>query len=90
LDDTDRRILNELNLAPRMAFREIGRRIGMSEAQVGYRVKALARNGVARTIAIVNPMSLGAPTMAWLGLRVASGNRIVDVAATLARDPGVT
>ena len=59
LDDTDIAIIEELYATPRMAFREIARRIDVSEATVRSRVRRLEETGLLRFTAFVDPKGIG-------------------------------
>lgn len=55
LDDLDRAIIGELEHDGRMAFREIARTIGTSEATVRQRFKRLQEHGIVRILAFADP-----------------------------------
>lgn len=59
LDETDHAIAEELYVAPRMAFREIARRVGVSEATVRTRIRRLEDSGVLRFTAFIDPKGFG-------------------------------
>lgn len=73
LDETDAAIIEELYTAPRMAFREIARRVDVSEATVRTRVRRLEESGVLRFTAFVDPSGFG---------RGVLGVALVDVEAS--------
>lgn len=60
LDDTDRRILKQLQRDARMSFKKIGEDVGVSEATVFVRVKKLQEKGVLKGFrAVVDPKMVG-------------------------------
>jgi|HubBroStandDraft_2_1064218.scaffolds.fasta_scaffold12844_4 Lrp/AsnC family transcriptional regulator for asnA, asnC and gidA len=59
LDQTDAAIVEQLYESPRMAFREIARRLGVSEATVRTRVRRLQDAQVLRFTAFVDPAGFG-------------------------------
>jgi len=60
LDDTDRKILMELQRDARRSFKKIGEDIGVSEATVFVRVKKLLEKGVLKGFkAVVDPKTVG-------------------------------
>lgn len=71
LDETDRAILRELQEDGRRAFREIARKVGLSERTVRARVRAMHDAGDLRILAFVDPAALGHSVLALVFLRVA-------------------
>ena len=70
LDDTDRRILRELQRDGRMSFKKIGDDIGVSEATVFVRVRKLQERGVLKGFrAVVNPTAVGKTLTAMVLVR---------------------
>lgn len=59
LDQTDAAIVEQLYESPRMAFREIARRLDISEATVRTRVRRLQDTQVLRFTAFVDPAGFG-------------------------------
>jgi Lrp/AsnC family transcriptional regulator, leucine-responsive regulatory protein len=60
LDDTDRRLLAELQADARLSLAELGRRVGLSSPAVAERVRRLTDEGVVRGFhADVDPRALG-------------------------------
>ncbi len=60
IDETDRRILKQLQRDGRMAFKKIGDDVGVSEATVFVRVKKLQEKGVLKGFrAVVDPKTVG-------------------------------
>lgn len=74
LDETNRRILTELEADPRQSMSALGRRIGMSAPAVTERVARLERTGVIRGYRLdIDPAALGHPIAAWVRVRPALG-----------------
>jgi Lrp/AsnC family transcriptional regulator for asnA, asnC and gidA len=83
LDELDRAILAELNVDGRMPFQHIARSFSVSESKVRQRVARMLESGAVRILAITNPSSLGFRTLAWLGINLAPGTRIGELADRL-------
>jgi len=70
LDETDRRILRELQRDGRISFKKIGDDIGVSEATVFVRVRKLQERGVLKGFrAVVNPRAVGKTLTAMVLVR---------------------
>ncbi len=70
LDDVDRKILRELQTEARGSFREIGKKVGVSEATVFVRVRKLQEKGVLKGfVAVVDPKAVGKPLTAIMLIR---------------------
>src|SRR5438034_2584546 len=84
VDDTDRRLLTELQDDARLSLAELGRRVGLSSPAVAERLKRLERDGViAGYRANVNPRALG--YMLGVAIRIRPGPRQIGLVADLAR-----
>ncbi len=60
VDETDRRILKQLQRDGRMSFKKIGEDVGVSEATVFVRVKKLQEKGALKGFrAVVDPKAVG-------------------------------
>jgi Lrp/AsnC family transcriptional regulator for asnA, asnC and gidA len=70
LDATDHAILAELEEDGRRSFREIARKIGVSERTVRARVRAMHDSRVLRVVAFVDPARFGPAVLALVFLRV--------------------
>lgn len=76
LDALDLKILAELQANGRMAFAELGRRIGLSTPAVTERVRRMEDTSVIeRYIAVVNPAKVGLPVRAFIKITV-PGDRL--------------
>jgi Lrp/AsnC family transcriptional regulator for asnA, asnC and gidA len=70
LDTVDRAILRELQEDGRRPFREIARKIGVSERTVRARARRMGDDGVLRIIAFADPVRLGHSVLALVLIRV--------------------
>ncbi|MDX6724382.1 MAG: Lrp/AsnC family transcriptional regulator, regulator for asnA, asnC and gidA [Solirubrobacteraceae bacterium] len=84
LDTVDRAILRELQEDGRRPFREIARKIGVSERTVRARARRMGDDGVLRIIAFADPVRLGHSVLALVLIRVdTSGHdRVVETVAS--------
>jgi Lrp/AsnC family transcriptional regulator for asnA, asnC and gidA len=88
LDDIDAAIIEELYAAPRIAFREIARRVDVSEATVRSRVRRLEEAGVLRFTAFVDPSGFGRGVLG-VALVDVEAARHAEVVAALSEWPEV-
>jgi Lrp/AsnC family leucine-responsive transcriptional regulator len=85
LDDTDRRLLIELQEDARLSLAELGRRVGLSPPAVAERVRRLTDEGVIRGFRTdVDPRALGYTLSAIVRIRPAPRQlaKVADVART--------
>jgi Lrp/AsnC family leucine-responsive transcriptional regulator len=83
LDESDRRILEELERDGRLTMAELGRRISLSPPAVAERVQRLERSGVITGYkAVIDPKAIGYPLAAVVRVRPASRqlHRIPEIA----------
>jgi len=72
IDDTDRRILTELQRDATIALDALGERVGLSRNACWRRVKALEASGVIRArVALLDPAKLGLGLTVFLQIRAA-------------------
>ena len=83
LDETDRQIVDLLRQDGRMPYREIARRLGVSEGMIRKRVQRLLNSSFIRIRAVGDPLKLGVPVLAAIQLVVRPG-KANEVAETLA------
>ncbi len=86
LDETDRKIIEELVNDGRVSFAELGRRVNLSPPTVAERVKRLERQGVITGYrAEIDPRALGYPLEAIVRVKPAPGQlaRVPELAATI-------
>ena len=69
LDDTDRAIIEHLQVDGRLPYTRLGAAVGLSEAAVRQRVQRLIDSGVMQVVAVTDPLSLGLGRMAMIGVR---------------------
>ena len=86
LDETDRQILQELNVDARRSHREIAQSLKISPTTVSNRVARLERDGVIRGyVPLLDDELLGWDMTATIGIRISKG-RLREVEERLARD----
>lgn len=77
LDATDLKIVEMLEKDGRMSFREIAKKLGISEGTVYNRIKRMQRDGVIKGFSVrSDPMKLGRDLVAVIGLRVLGGHLV--------------
>lgn len=69
LDDVAKRIIEQLQEDGRRSYAAIGKAVGLSEAAVRQRVQRLLDAGVMQIVAVTDPLQLGFPRQAMIGLR---------------------
>jgi Lrp/AsnC family leucine-responsive transcriptional regulator len=85
IDETNRRLLAELQEDARLSLAELGRRVGLSSPAVAERLQRLESSGVIRGYhADVDPVALGYPLT--VVIRIRPGPRQLPKLAELARD----
>ena len=77
IDDTSKRIIEQLQADGRRPYGEIGKAVGLSEAAVRQRVQKLTETGVMQIVAVTDPMQLGFHRQAMIGIRVSGDARRV-------------
>ena len=82
IDDVAKQIIEQLQEDGRRAYATIGKAVGLSEAAVRQRVQRLLDAGVMQIVAVTDPLQLGFPRQAMIGLRI-SGD-LESVADSLA------
>jgi Lrp/AsnC family transcriptional regulator for asnA, asnC and gidA len=74
LDELGQKIISELQIDARQSFREIGRKLKVSEGTVRNRVKGLVKNNTLKISAIPNPEQLGLNFMCIMCIQVRVGS----------------
>jgi Lrp/AsnC family transcriptional regulator, regulator for asnA, asnC and gidA len=87
LDDTSKRIIEQLQEDGRRPYATIGKAVGLSEAAVRQRVQRLLDSGVMQIVAVTDPIQVGFARQAMIGIRVEG--EIAPVADQLAAMPEV-
>ncbi|WP_116066829.1 Lrp/AsnC family transcriptional regulator [Asanoa ferruginea] len=70
LDDVAKQIIEQLQEDGRRPYATIGKAVGLSEAAVRQRVQRLLDAGVMQIVAVTDPLQLGFPRQAMIGLRI--------------------
>src|ERR671913_1997976 len=69
LDDVARSIIEQLQEDGRRSYARIASAVGLSEAAVRQRVQRLLDAGVMQIVAVTDPMQVGFPRQAMVGVR---------------------
>jgi len=87
LDETDRLLLQELNVDARRSDRQIARKLRLSPTTVSTRIKRLEKAGVVRGyIPLLDDELLGWDLWATIGIRILKG-KLREVEERLSKDP---
>jgi Lrp/AsnC family transcriptional regulator, regulator for asnA, asnC and gidA len=70
LDETSKRIIEQLQEDGRRPYAAIGKAVGLSEAAVRQRVQRLIDGGVMQIVAVTDPLQVGFARQAMIGIRV--------------------
>jgi Lrp/AsnC family transcriptional regulator, regulator for asnA, asnC and gidA len=70
LDDVSKAIIEQLQQDGRRSYATIAQAVGLSEAAVRQRVQRLLKSGVIQIVAVTDPLQLGFPRQAMIGIRV--------------------
>jgi Lrp/AsnC family transcriptional regulator, regulator for asnA, asnC and gidA len=85
LDETSKRIIEQLQADGRRPYAAIGKAVGLSEAAVRQRVQRLLDAGVMQIVAVTDPLQVGFSRQAMVGLRVDGDvTEVADQVAQLA------
>lgn len=87
LDDVSKAIIEQLQEDGRRPYAAIGQAVGLSEAAVRQRVLRLINAGIMQIVAVTDPLQVGFPRQAMIGIRVEGG--LDGVADELAKLPEV-
>jgi Lrp/AsnC family transcriptional regulator for asnA, asnC and gidA len=87
LDDVDRTLLRELQQDGRASFTALAEKTGMSGPAVRQRIQRLRDEGVVQIVGVTDPMALGLPVMAMIGVRTDGDVR--TIADQISTHPGV-
>jgi len=68
LDDLAKQIIEQLQADGRKPYAAIGKAVGLSEAAVRQRVQRLQDSGVMQIVAVTDPLTLGFPRQAMIGV----------------------
>ncbi|WP_055589085.1 Lrp/AsnC family transcriptional regulator [Peterkaempfera griseoplana] len=82
MDDIDRAILRELQTDGRIAYADLGPKVGLSASAARQRLQRLLDSKVVQVVGVTDPMAMGRQSMALLGISVDGDPRAVaDVLA---------
>jgi Lrp/AsnC family transcriptional regulator for asnA, asnC and gidA len=70
LDDVSKAIIEQLQEDGRRPYATIGKAVGLSEAAVRQRVQRLLDAGVMQIVAVTDPLQVGFPRQAMIGVTV--------------------
>jgi len=82
LDSLSKQIIEQLQQDGRRSYAAIGKAVGLSEAAVRQRVQRMVDVGAMQIVAVTDPLSLGFPRQAMVGIRC--GGDLERVAGHLA------
>jgi Lrp/AsnC family transcriptional regulator, regulator for asnA, asnC and gidA len=82
LDETSKRIIEQLQADGRRSYAAIGKAVGLSEAAVRQRVQRLQEAGVMQIVAVTDPLTLGFRRQAMIAVK--SDGDLKEVADQLA------
>ena len=89
LDDLDRRLMEVLQADGRRPFTEIATAFGVPESTIRARYKAMVDRGMLKVIAVADPLKVGYPLMAMIGVRCTPA-ALLNTAAALEALPEVS
>jgi Lrp/AsnC family transcriptional regulator for asnA, asnC and gidA len=69
LDDVGKQIIEQLQEDGRRPYATIGKAVGLSEAAVRQRVQRMLDAGIMQIVAVTDPLQLGFPRQAMIGIR---------------------
>jgi Lrp/AsnC family transcriptional regulator for asnA, asnC and gidA len=69
LDDVSKAIIEQLQEDGRRPYAAIGKAVGLSEAAVRQRVQRLLDSAVMQIVAVTDPLQVGFPRQAMIGIR---------------------
>jgi Lrp/AsnC family transcriptional regulator for asnA, asnC and gidA len=77
VDDIDRAILRELQTDGRIAYADLGPKVGLSASAARQRLQRLLDTKAVQVVGVTDPMSMGGQAMALLGIGVDGDPRAV-------------
>jgi Lrp/AsnC family transcriptional regulator for asnA, asnC and gidA len=88
LDELDRRLIEALQHDGRASYADLAELVSLSPAATRLRVQRLLDAGVVQVVGVTDPLALGYPVMAALGVRVERNvrevaDRIADIAGVI-------
>lgn len=89
MDEIDRAILRELQTDGRIAYADLGPRVGLSASAARQRLQRLLDTKAVQVVGVTDPMGTGGQSMALLGITVTADGDPRAVADALAERPEV-
>ena len=84
LDDLSKAIIEQLQEDGRRPYVTIGKAVGLSEAAVRQRVQRLIDSGVMQIVAVTDPLQVGFPRAAMIGIKIEGDvETVADELATM-------
>ncbi|MFF7238120.1 Lrp/AsnC family transcriptional regulator [Streptomyces collinus] len=77
MDETDKAILRELQTDGRIAYADLGPRVGLSASAARQRLQRLLDSRAVQVVGVTDPMAMGGQAMALLGIGVDGDPRAV-------------
>ncbi|MEV6053773.1 Lrp/AsnC family transcriptional regulator [Streptomyces sp. NPDC052107] len=77
MDEIDRAILRELQTDGRIAYADLGPKVGLSASAARQRLQRLLDSKAVQVVGVTDPMAMGGQTMALLGIGVDGDPRAV-------------
>jgi Lrp/AsnC family transcriptional regulator for asnA, asnC and gidA len=77
MDDIDRAILRELQVDGRIAYADLGPKVGLSASAARQRLQRLLDTKAVQVVGVTDPMAMGRQSMALLGISVDGDARAV-------------
>ncbi|MFD4626952.1 Lrp/AsnC family transcriptional regulator [Streptomyces sp. NPDC058475] len=77
MDEIDRAILRELQIDGRIAYAELGPKVGLSASAARQRLQRLLDTQAVQVVGVTDPMGMGGQSMALLGIAVDGDPRAV-------------
>ncbi|MFI8193775.1 Lrp/AsnC family transcriptional regulator [Streptomyces sp. NPDC085946] len=77
MDDIDRAILRELQADGRIAYADLGPKVGLSASAARQRLQRLLDSRAVQVVGVTDPMAMGGQAMALLGVGVDGDPRTV-------------
>lgn len=81
IDAIDRAIIRQLQVDGRASYADLAAEVGLSAPAVRQRMQRLMETGLLQVVAVTDPLKLGLPVMAMVGIEVDGDIRAVADAA---------
>lgn len=77
IDAVDRAIIRQLQADGRASYADLAAEVGLSAPAVRQRMQRLMESGLLQVVAVTDPLKLGLPVMAMVGIAVDGNTRAV-------------